>query len=107
MTAPKIKLLRDDNARQGFFEPHEYASVPRHLPDELKPVITFAYITGWRIKSEVLSLEWRQIDLQAGEVRLDPGTTKNKEGRTFPVTTDLRTLLQAQLAEREGLKKLG
>ena len=41
----------------------------------------FAYITGWRIPSEVLPLEWRNVDLEAGEVRLDAHTTKNGEGR--------------------------
>jgi hypothetical protein len=44
----------------------------------------------WRIDSEVLLLEWRQVDFAAGEVRLDPGKTKNGEGRTFPMTRDLR-----------------
>jgi integrase len=43
------------------------------------PVVMFAYITGWRVKSEILPLEWRQVDLKAGELRLDPGTTKNGE----------------------------
>jgi len=28
--------------------------------------------------------EWRQVDLEGGEVRLDAGTTKNNEGRVFP-----------------------
>jgi hypothetical protein len=46
-----------------------------------RPVVTFAYVTGWRINSEVLPLQWRQVDLKAGEVRLVPGTTKNMEGR--------------------------
>jgi integrase len=32
-------------------------------------VITFAYITGWRIASEILPLQWRQVDFDAGEVR--------------------------------------
>ena len=36
--------------------------------------------------SEVTGSEWRQVDFQAGEVRLDPGTTKNDEGRVFPFT---------------------
>ena len=53
-------------------------------------MVRFAYITGWRVKSEVLKLEWRHVDLKAGEVRLDPGTTKNGEGRTFPFTIDLK-----------------
>ncbi len=104
---PHIPLLREDNVRTGFFEPEQYASVVAHLPDHLRPVIEFAYITGWRIASEVLPLEWRQVDLQAGEVRLDAGTTKNREGRVFPLTDDLRTLLEQQHAEHLTLKKAG
>ena len=50
-------------------------------------------------------MEWRQIDFAAGEVRLDAGTTKNREGRVFPMTTDLRPVLQAQHTEHERLKK--
>jgi integrase len=38
---------------------------------------------------------------------LDAGTTKNREGRVFPMTDDLRTLLKAQHAEHERLKKAG
>lgn len=30
--------------------------------------------------SEVLPLQWSQVDFKAGTVRLDPGTTKNREG---------------------------
>ena len=91
MTKPKIKLLEEDNVRQGFFEQAQYESVLRHLPEDLRPIVTFAYITGWRVNSEVLTLEWRQVDFKAGEVRLEPGTTKNKEGRTFPLATTLRS----------------
>jgi integrase len=107
MTRPRIKLLAEDNARQGFFEREHYESVLRHLPENLRPVVRFGYITGWRIKSEVLALEWRHVDMKAGEVRLEPGTTKNKEGRTFPFTADLRALLEAQQGEHERLKKRG
>jgi integrase len=104
---PHIPLLREDNTRSGFFEPEHFHSVMAHLPTALQPIIEFAYITGWRIVSEVLPLEWRQIDLKAGEVRLDAGTTKNREGRVFPFTDDLRALLEAQHAEHVKLKKAG
>jgi hypothetical protein len=40
----------------------------------------------WRIGSEVLPLQWRQVDLRVGEVRLDPGTTKNREGRAMKLS---------------------
>jgi integrase len=81
---PHIPFLKEDNVRVGFFEPDQFQSVLQRLPEPVQPVAKFAYITGWRIDSEVLSLEWRQVDFAAGEVRLDPGKTKNGEGRTFP-----------------------
>src|SRR5262249_30167020 len=43
-----------------------------------------------------LRLQWRHVDFVAGEIRLDPGTTKNGDGRTFPMTSALRNLLEAQ-----------
>jgi integrase len=104
---PHIALLHEDNVRTGFLEPDQIAAVCGALPAELRPVIRLAAITGWRIPSEVLPLEWRQVDFDAGEIRLDPGTTKNREGRVFPLTADLRTLLSEQHAEHERLTRAG
>ena len=73
--------------------------------DATRPVITFAYLTGWRIPSEVLTIEWRQVDFGASEVRLDPGTTKNREGRVFPFTPELRRLLEDQRRAVTELKR--
>ena len=78
-----------------------------HLPAEIQPVVSVAYLTGWRIASEVLPLQWRQVDFGAGEVRLDAGTTKNGEGRVFPMTTELRQVLEGQRVEHTRLKQAG
>src|SRR5262249_5160324 len=83
------------------------AAICAHLEPEIADIVRFAFITGWRIASEVLSLEWRQVDFQAGEIRLFPGTTKNREGRVFPLTTALRDLLKARKVEHDRLKKAG
>jgi integrase len=104
---PYFEMLKEDNVRTGFFEPEQYNAVLRRLPSEIRPVITFAYITGWRITSEVLPLEWRQVDFDGREVRLNAGTTKNGDGRVFYFTADLERLLRAQKAEHERLKKAG
>jgi integrase len=93
---PYIPLLEESNVRVGFFELDQFEATMKHLPDHLRPVIHFAYITGWRTLSEILPLQWRQVDFAAREVRLDPGTTKNKEGRIFPMTSELRCLLEEQ-----------
>jgi integrase len=89
-------MLHVSNARKGFFERDQYEAVLRHLPDYLEPVATVAYITGWRTKSEILPRQWRHVDFDAGWLRLDPGETKNGEGREFPFTPELRAVLEAQ-----------
>jgi len=102
---PKIPMLREDNVRTGFFEPEQFETVKANIADPLKPVLHFAYLTGWRVPSEVLPLHWRQVDFAAGSVRLDPGTTKNGEGRVFPFTAELRALLQAQREYTEAVQR--
>jgi integrase len=104
---PHVPMLEERNARKGFFELEMLQGVLAYLPESLRPVIEFAYITGWRIPSEVLTLEWRQVDFKAGEVRLDPETTKNRDGRVFPMTDDLRALLEARHADHQRLKLKG
>ena len=104
---PHIPMLREDNVRTGFFERDQFESTLANLPAEIQPVIEFAYITGWRIASEVLPLEWRRVDFAGGEVRLDPGTTKNRDGRVFPMTRELRKLLQSQYVEHQRVAKAG
>ena len=64
------------------------------------------YATGWR-KSEVLTLKASQVDLDARVVRLEPGETKNREGRAIHVTTDIYTILKAHLDSLETLKAQG
>jgi integrase len=100
-------MVQERNVGTGFLEPDQFEADRAYLPPYVRPVVTFAYLTGWRVPSEILPLEWRQVDFAAGEVRLDPGTTKNGEGRVFPFTTELRTVLQAQHAEHLRLKKAG
>ena len=46
---PFIPTLKEPNTRKGFFEHEEYLAVKDALPSYLKPVVTFAYHTGWRL----------------------------------------------------------
>ena len=76
-------MLKERNVRTGFFEREQIERILAHLPSAIRPAVQFAHITGWRIPSEVLKLQWRHVDFEARVVRLDPHTTKNDEGRTF------------------------
>ncbi len=100
MAAPPIDTPDPKNARQGFVEREDLDTVLEQLPPPYRGPVLFAYLTGWRCRSEVLPLRWPQVDAGAGTVRLEPGTTKNGRGRTFPfgVLPELKALLEAQRA---------
>jgi site-specific recombinase XerD len=92
---PIIEDQEENNVREGFFE-----RVRAALPPEYRPLLTVAYITGWRTQSELLPMESRQVDFAAGTMRLEPGTTKNKKGREFPFALDEE--LEAALLEQRA-----
>ncbi len=102
---PYIPMLQEPSPRNGFFSAEQIEAVARHLPNDIAPLVRFAFITGWRVPSEVQKLLWRQVDFAAGEVRLDAGQTKNKQGRTFPLTTELRQLLDDQRRRTDELQR--
>ena len=93
--APYIPSLPENNVRTGFFEYEAFIAFRDALPDFLRPVVTFGYYNGWRI-TEVLNLQWRQVDLAAKEVRLDPGTTKNGSGRVIYLDGELFDVIKEQ-----------
>src|SRR5487761_1430205 len=93
---PRFQMLSENNARKGFFEADQFQAVLKHLPELLKPVFQAAYITGWRVQSELLTRRWQHVDLEGGWLRLEPGETKNEDGRMFPLIPELREILAAQ-----------
>jgi len=80
---PHVPSVEVRNVRAGFFEEGEFQELLKHLPAYVTGFVEFLYLTGWRL-GEVLTLTWSQVDFRAGVVRLEPGTTKNDEGRSFP-----------------------
>jgi integrase len=104
---PYIPLLKERNVRRGFFEPEQFQRVKAALPRHMQGIAAFACVTGWRTPSEILPLEWAQVDMQADEVRLEPGATKNEEGRVFPFTMELRKILEGQHQIAEELRAKG
>jgi integrase len=104
---PYIPMLKERNVRRGFFEPEQFQRVKAALPRHMQGIAAFACVTGWRTPSEILPLEWAQVDMQADEVRLEPGATKNEEGRVFPFTAELRKILEGQQRIAEELRARG
>src|SRR5438067_1230194 len=102
---PVIRKPKENGPRQGFFEREQYDAIRRRLSLDRQVVIAVAYELGWRTQSEVLTLEKRQIDLDEGTIRLDPGTTKNEDGRMVYLSTELKALVGAQFERVSALER--
>jgi integrase len=106
---PYVPMLAERNVRTGFFERDQFEAMRAAMPEDLRGLVTFAYLTGWRIKSEVLPLTWAQVDRNAHTVRLEPGTTKNSDGRMLPYGEhpELVEVIEAQWKAHGQLKERG
>jgi len=101
--APVIKLLEDENVRQGFIEVGDFYSVIdnlyRTVHPSVKDVLEFLYHSGWRSK-EVTKLEWQDVDVEGGMVRLRRENNKTKKVRMLPLIGELQNIIERRLTER-------
>ena len=90
---PYMPMLKENNVRKGFVEQEDFLALRDALPAYLKPIVSLAYYSGWR-RSEILGLKWNQVNLRDGIIRLEPGETKNDEGRTLYMPSELLTIMR-------------
>jgi integrase len=96
---PAITLLREDNARRGFVSLEQFRAIRARLPAYLQDPVTFLYWSAWR-PAEMRTLEWRDVELEAGVIRLRPERSKNYAGRVLPLIGELRAVIERALARR-------
>jgi integrase len=90
---PRFPMFTENNVRKGFLDRDGYAKMRDALPSELCPLFVVAYNVGCRL-SELLNLQWDQVNLKDGVITLYPGETKNDDGRIIPITDDMRIVLK-------------
>jgi integrase len=102
-SVPYIQVFKENNARQGFVEQDDFTRMAAEAHSDglwMRALIEVAYTYGWR-RGEMLSLQVRQVELHARTIRLDPGTTKNGEGREVVMTAEVEVLLRAAIADKK------
>jgi integrase len=91
--APAFPRLAENNVRQGFLEDAQYEKLLESCPEPwFQTVVELGATYGWRI-GELTKLRVNQIELANWIIRLNPGTTKNKEGREVKMTKTVHALL--------------
>ena len=97
---PKFPKLQENNARQGFLEDSQYQKlIAANSALWFRAIVEVGRTYGWRI-GELVALRARQVDLIGKTIRLEPGTTKNKEGREVTMTQKVHVLLSACVSDK-------
>jgi integrase len=92
---PAMTKLREADARTGFLEDGQYRKLLEYCPELwFRAIVEVGRTFGWR-RSEITGLRVMQIDLMQRTIRLEPGTTKNREGRMVTMTDALYVLISA------------
>jgi integrase len=89
---PYIPLLKGERVRKCFPEEEDYRKLMGVVLPHVRVAVAIGFWTGLR-QGEILWLRWDQVDLEHGTIRLEPGTTKNQEGREAPLIPEVHTLL--------------
>lgn len=96
---PHIEMLEENNARQGFLSHAEFERLREALPDDLRDPVSFLYFSGWRV-GEMRTLQWRDVDLEGGIVRLRVEYSKSKQSRVLPLRGELAEIIERAHAHR-------
>ena len=82
---PHIPLLAEAPARKGFFDRDQVGAICGHLPSPVAAVVRFGYLTGWRIDSEVLTLQWSNVDWKGQQCAWMRAQRSSASRACFPV----------------------
>jgi len=95
-----VKLTREAKRTRRLHEGEDDRLLPTCGP-HLWAVTEAALETGMR-KGEILSLQWADVQLAKGEIRLTPTKTKTRTGRTIPISARLRAILEMRRLDPAG-----
>jgi integrase len=99
---PSMPKLREANARTGFLEDGQYRKLLEYCPELwFRAIVEVGRTFGWR-RTEITGLRVSQIDLMQRTIRLEPGTTKNREGRCVTMTDAIYILISACVRGKAG-----
>jgi len=91
---PAFPHLRENNVRKGFLEDAQFHVLVQDAELWFRALVECGRTYGWRV-SELVNMRVEQADIAQQVIRLEPGTTKNSDGREVFMTEAVRALLSA------------
>ena len=97
---PVIKNLPDLGVRNEFFTRAEIDALLPRLPEHLRDVVLFGFLTGWR-KGEITGLKWSNVDRSSEVIRLEPAQNKGRTVRVLALQGELAALIERRWQARK------
>lgn len=94
-------LLNPNNQKERTLKPEEEERLLASANLQLRSIILCALNTGMR-KSEILTLQWSNVDTESGVITLEHTNTKSKKTRRIPINSVLKKLLLEQRLKSAG-----
>ena len=92
---PKVKLYKEPAGRVRFITPDQVKVLLGELPPHQREYVLFALQTGLR-QSNVLSLEWANINLETAHMWVLAEDSKNGDYISVPLSRQAMEVLQRQ-----------
>ena len=105
MRIPAIKHLPEHGVRNEFFTREEIEALLPWLPEYLRDVVLFGFLTGWR-KGEIIGLKWSNVDRSGAVVRLEPEQNKSRDVRVLTLHGELAALVERRWQARKSGRSL-
>ena len=98
--SPTIKVRQKKEIRVRWLTKEEATTLIQCMPDVMKPVVMFALATGLR-RSNILNLEWTQIDLQRKVAWIHPEDTKGGKAIGVALNETACRVLRMQIGKHQ------
>jgi integrase len=95
---PKIKLFKEPEGRVRFITPDQARKLLDELPTHQRDIVLFALCTGLR-QSNVLKLEWQQVNLELGHMWVTGSQSKNRKPLSVPLNGEALAVLRRQVGK--------
>ena len=96
-----VGLLEEDNTRDVIVSEAQLQQLVAAAAPVFRPLVIVAYDSGMR-RSEVTQLQWRQVDLKAGVIRLQAEDTKTHTARDVFLTARAKAALEGLARSTSG-----
>ena len=90
---PRIQLLPENNARQDFLDWADFQAVRAEMPENMRDVVTFMYLSSWR-SGQVVAMEWRDVNMKDRVVTARGETTKSGEPHRIALVGGLWEIIE-------------